>query len=183
MGAIVGQQNQRVDKDFVEPRRILSQFAGEHLGLLVGQWNRIGVDAAILENPLQSVAANFAMVSFDFEVIKRMRTEHGNVVLVRQAAPGGNFKVMKHEIVVWQSLTETLDGMGLAVVFRGANAMNDCHERSTPLHRVPSESVAKFLQSLLHVDQIAFTYRDEPSTRAVQVHNDQQRGSHEEDQD
>ena len=62
---------------------MLLQLTGQDLGFLVGQRDRAGVTAAILEDPLQRVAADLAVVAFDFKVVKGVRREDRNVVLVR----------------------------------------------------------------------------------------------------
>jgi hypothetical protein len=45
-----------------------------------------------------------------------MRGEYGNVVLVRKASPGGQFEVVKNEIVIGQILAEVLNCPRLAFI-------------------------------------------------------------------
>jgi hypothetical protein len=51
---------ERLNEHAAEPVRVLLQFAGQDLGLLVGQRDRAGVNAAVLEDPLQWVAADLS---------------------------------------------------------------------------------------------------------------------------
>jgi hypothetical protein len=55
VGAIFRQKNQGLDEYIVKPLRVLSQFAGENLGILVRQRDWAGVGAAVLEEPLHRV--------------------------------------------------------------------------------------------------------------------------------
>src|SRR5262249_7102051 len=126
-GAVLGQQDQRLDEHAVEPVRVLLEFSGEDLGLLVGQRDRAGVHAAVLEGPLQRVAADLAVVALDLQVVQGVRAEDGDVVLVGKAAPGGQFEVVKDEVVVGQILAEALDRPRLAVILRSPDSMDDRH--------------------------------------------------------
>jgi hypothetical protein len=126
-GAILGEDDQRLDEDVVEPARVVSQLAGEDLGLLVGQRDRARVNAAVLEDPLQGVAADLAAVALDLHVVQSVRRQDRDVVLVREAAAGRHLEVVEHEIVIGQPLGEPLDREGLAVILRGPDSMNDRH--------------------------------------------------------
>ena len=124
---VVGQQDQRLDEDLVQPTRVLPEFAGQHLGFLVGQRDRAGVNAAVLKDPLQRVAPDRAAIPFHLQVVQGVRAEDRDVVFVGEPASGRHFKVMKHEVVIGQFLAEPLDRFGFAVILRDTDAMNNCH--------------------------------------------------------
>jgi hypothetical protein len=65
------------------------------------------------------------VVAFDLRVVKGVRAEDRDIVLICQAAPRGQFEVVKHEIVIGQILAEPLDRLRLAVILWNPNSMND----------------------------------------------------------
>lgn len=68
------------------------------------------------------------MVAFDFHMVKGVRRQHCKVVLVRQPTSGGDFEVMKQEVVIGQAFGKPLDGAGLAVVLRDPDSMDNRHD-------------------------------------------------------
>jgi hypothetical protein len=106
---------------------VLLQLAGQDLGFLVGQRDRAGVNAAVLEDPLLRVAADLAVVALHLHVVQCVGRQDRDVVLVGKPPAGGDFKVVKHEVIIRQILAEPLDRPGLAVVFWRADSMNDRH--------------------------------------------------------
>ena len=126
-GMVVGQQDQRLDEDVVQPTRVLPELAGQHLGFLVGQGDRAGVNAAVLKDPLQRIAPDRAAITFHLQVVQGVRAEDRDIVFVGEPASGRQFKVMKHEVVIGQRLAEPFDRFRFAVILRDTDAMNNCH--------------------------------------------------------
>src|SRR5262249_31927867 len=69
--------------------------------------------------------------ALDLEVVQGVWGEDRDVVLVGEAAAGGDLEVVEDEVVVGQVLGEPLDRPGLAVVLRHTDSMNDCHDGVT----------------------------------------------------
>jgi hypothetical protein len=72
--------------------------------------------------PLGSLSSH---QSFDLQMVQGVRGKDRDIVLVGKAAAGGQFEVVKHEIVIRQVLSEPLDRPCLAVSLRDPDSVND----------------------------------------------------------